>query len=190
MLAPAAPRAGVRQQDHPQDGYGAGAGAQELFQQVGRLVQLNAGRSAAAVGDVAALDKVAEPVEFLKAPGITVAVDGRVEVLALDRDEPRGPQQQVVDLAPPVAVAAEQDPVVAKRLAELPDNLLLASDPGGEPGFHVRRRRDAAAPCRSRGRGRRRQPSELQDRDRGTQPGDPVLAGAGAITRVRRSPEQ
>ena len=86
-------------------------------------------------------DQVAVPVELLEAPGVAVAVHGRVEVLALDRDQPGRPEQQVVDLAAPVAVAAHQHPVVPEHPAKLLDDVLLASHAGGEPAFRVGRGR-------------------------------------------------
>jgi len=53
-------------------------------------------------------------------------------MLALDRDQSRRAEQQVVDLAPLVAVAPDQHPVIAEHPGELPRRLLLASHPSGQ----------------------------------------------------------
>jgi hypothetical protein len=127
----------MRQQHDPEDGDGASAGAKELLEQVGWLVQLDARRPAAAVADGAVSDEVAEPVELFKAPGVSIAVDRRVEVFALDRNKSWRPDQQVVDLATPVAVAPQQHPVITQRLAELRDDLLLAGHSGCESFFEI-----------------------------------------------------
>jgi len=184
MAAAAAPGVRVGEQHHPQDGHGATAASEELLEQIGWLVQLQARRPPAAIPEAAARDEVAEAVEPLEPPGVAVAVHGRVEVLALDRDQSRRPEEQVVDLAAAVAVAANQDPVVAEHPAELADDLLLAGYPGGQllfgggGGQHRLRRR------------RWRETPQPPDRNRGAQPGDPVLLGAGAIARVRGAPQE
>ena len=64
---------------------------------------------------------------------------GRVEVLALDRDQPGRPEQQVVDLASPVAISAQKDPVVPEHPAQLLDDMLLAGYPGGKLFLRVGR---------------------------------------------------
>jgi len=53
-------------------------------------------------------------------------------MLALDRDQSWRAEQQMVDLAPLVAVAPDQHPVIAEHPAELPRRLLLASHPSGQ----------------------------------------------------------
>jgi hypothetical protein len=157
----------MRQQHYAQDRRGFAPGAQELLEQVGWLVQLDARGPAAAVADAAMCDEVAEPVELLEAPGVSIAVDGRVEVLALDRHHARRPDQQVVDLATPVAVAAQQNPVIAECMAEFRDDLLLAGHSSGEPFFKVIPSLRLAWPGR-RHRGRRwGEPPQLDDRERG-----------------------
>jgi len=184
MAAAAAPGVRMSEQHHPQDGHGAAAGAEEMLEQIGWLVQLHARRPPAAIAEAAARDEVAESVELLEPPGVAVAVHGRVEVLALDRDQSRRSEEHVVDLAAAVAVAADQDPVVTEHPAELADDLLLASYPGGQLLFggggrqHRFRRR------------RWRETPQLPDRQRGAQPRDPVLLGAGAIARVRGAPQE
>lgn len=127
----------MRQQDDAQDCGGSAAGAQELFEQVGGFVQLHARGPAAAVADTAMGDQVAEPVELLEAPGVPIAVHGRVEMLALDGNQTWRPDQQVVDLPAPVAIAAQQNPVISECPAEFADDLLLAGHSSGEPFFKV-----------------------------------------------------
>jgi hypothetical protein len=167
MLAAAAPRAGMRQQHYAQYRRGSAAGAQELLEQVGWLVQLDARGPAAAVADAAMCDEIAEPVELLEAPGVSIGVDGRVEVLALDRHHTWRPDQQVVDLATPVAVAAQQNPVIAECMAEFRDDLLLAGHSGGEPFFKVIPSLRLAWPGRQHRSRRRGEPLQFDDRERG-----------------------
>jgi len=85
----AAPGIRVGEQHDPQHRHFASSGAQELLQQVGRLIELDARRAATAVAEAAACDQVPGPVELLEPPVVTVAVHGRVEMLALDRDQSR-----------------------------------------------------------------------------------------------------
>ena len=117
-------------------------------------------------------------------------MDGRVEVLALDGNKTWRTDQQVVDLTAPVAVAAQQDPVITEYPAELPDDLLFAGHSGLEPFFEVTARLSGAAPGRRQSGRRRSESPQLEDRDRGAYPGEPLLACAGPIARVRRAPQQ
>jgi len=171
------------EQDHAQHGDLAAAAAQELLEQVGRLVELDARRAAALVADLAPIDEVAVVVELLEAPVIAFAGDGGVPVLALDRDQPRRPEQQVVDLAAPVAVPAHQHPVVAENSAEVGGHLLLAGDPGPQDLLGVA----ANAARRRRCRG---QPSHLAYRERGAQPGEPAPLRTGLVPRAAGPPDQ
>jgi len=170
------------EQDHAQHGDLAAAAAQELLEQVGRLVELDARRAAALVADAAPIDGVAVLVELLEAPVVAVAGDGGVEMLALDRDQPGRPEQQVVDLAAPVAVPAHDDPVVAEDLAEVGDYLLLARDPGPQDFLGV-------APNAGRRR-HRCQPPQPADRERAAQPGEPAPLCAGPVPGAAGPPDQ
>ena len=104
--------------------------AQEPLQLVGGLVELFAGRAAPAVGDQPLLDQVPVVVVLVALPAVTVDVHGGVDVLHLDGEQARRAQQQVVDLAAPVAVPAQQRPVSTERVAQLRRDPFLPRDPG------------------------------------------------------------
>jgi len=173
----------VGQQHHPQHRDLAAPAAQELLELGGRLVQLGAGRAAALVAQGPALDQVAVPVEALELPLVAVAGHAGVQVLALDRDQPGRAEQQMIDLAAAIAVAAQQHPVVAEHAAELGRDLPFTGDPGPQDLFFVAR-------CRGGRRRHRGEPPQPPDRGRPARPGEPAPPGPGLVPGVLGPPDQ
>jgi len=126
VFAPAELGVGVREEHGPQDRDVAAVRAQELLEQVGGFVELNARRVPAPVGERAALGDFAVQIDPRNQPAVAVAGHGGVEVPGLHRDKPGRAEQQVVDLAARVAVPAHQDPVVGEHAAEVGQHLRLA----------------------------------------------------------------
>ena len=148
-------------------------GAEEVFELGGGLVDLLAGRAAALVGQLAAVHRVAVLVELGVPPVVTRAVHGRVAVLALDRDQPARPEQQVVDLAAPVAVAADQRPLVVQDPGQPGRDQLFPLDPGHQDAHLVR-----VVPSRRWLGGAPPFPAGRED---ATQPCGPAVLGAGQV---------
>jgi hypothetical protein len=98
-------RPGMGEQHHALDGYRMAPGAQEVFELASWFVDLLAGRTSPVVGHFPALNGIAEPVELGEPPVVAGAMNQRVAVLALDGDHTPRAEQQMADLAAPIAVA-------------------------------------------------------------------------------------
>ncbi len=118
-------------------------GAEEVFELGGGLVDLLAGRAAALVGQLAAVHRVAVP------------------------------EQQVVDLAAPVAVAADQRPLVVQDPGQPGRDQLFPLDPGHQDAHLVR-----VVPSRRWLGGAPPFPAGRED---ATQPCGPAVLGAGQV---------
>jgi hypothetical protein len=121
------------------------AGAQEPLQVAGHVADLAPPAAPAAIGEGALLDAVAVAVELLVGPPIAVDVDADRTGLDLDGPHATMTDEQVVDLAAAVGVAAKQQPAV-RQDAQRVSHRLLALDPGGllgaagiQPGVDGRR---------------------------------------------------
>jgi hypothetical protein len=118
----------VGEQHHALDGYRVAPGAQEVFELAGRFVDLLAGRASPAIGHFPALNRVAVIVELGEPPVVAGAVNQCVAVLALDGDQSVRAEQQMVDLAAPVAVAPDQRPFVVQNASQPTGHQLLTFD--------------------------------------------------------------
>lgn len=108
------------EQDHALYGDWTATGTQELFQEVGWLVELHARRTSASIADLAPLNEVAVAVVLLEPPVIAVAVHGGVAVLPLDGDDSSRAQEKMIDLAAPVTVTPQQRPIVTEDARAVP----------------------------------------------------------------------
>jgi hypothetical protein len=82
-----------------------------LFERVGRRVELLAGRPATTVDNRALSLEVAVFVVMLIPPLISLAFDGRIELLNLDRVETGRTREQLINLATTIAIAAKQNTI-------------------------------------------------------------------------------
>src|SRR6266536_2336062 len=144
------------EKDHPLYRNPVAAGAQEIFELAGWLVELHAWRASPPVTHLAPLHRVAIAVVFGEPPLVTGAGHGRVAVLALDGKQPAGAQQEVIDLAATVTIAPHQRPLVTKDVAQPGCDQLLTLHSGREDvdligGAHRHRRRYRGLPPRPAG---------------------------------------
>ena len=103
--------------DDALDGCVLAALLEEAFELGGRFVDLLARRASLPVGDLPLLDEVPVVVVLIGVPAVAVDVNGGVNVLDLDGEQAARPEEQVVDLAAPVAVAVQERPVVGQGAA-------------------------------------------------------------------------
>src|ERR1700691_4519631 len=109
---------------------------QESFELVGGLINLLTWRAPPPVGQLA---RLADPIPVLVVPdgppAISVAADHRVQGLAFDGEQPPRAEEQVIDLATAVAVAAQQCPLIPQSTAQPGLGHLLAVHSGGQDTF-------------------------------------------------------
>jgi hypothetical protein len=124
--------------------------ARKLLEQRDRLGELHVRRPAARVLEEA----LPHLVPVVVVPDVPPALprDGErpVDVLDLDREHPARAEQDVVDLAAPVAVALDEGPRVAERAPQHVGDLLLTLDAALDGFLAVRRRPGRGLPGRSR----------------------------------------